>query len=73
VQKVAVGTLKEIADQHSNVRDIIAISLTRCAALMRERAEKAADQSGRVLELQKACVVKAINVAKGVLHFHNEV
>jgi len=41
VQKVAVGTLKEIADQHSNVRDIIAISLTRCAALMRERAEKA--------------------------------
>ena len=39
-QKVAVGTLKEIADQHSNVRDIIAISLTRCAALMRERAAK---------------------------------
>jgi hypothetical protein len=41
VQKVAVGTLREIADQHSNVRDIIAISLTRCAALMRERAAKA--------------------------------
>ena len=41
MQKVAIGTLKEIADQHSNVRDIIAISLTRCAALMRQRAAKA--------------------------------
>jgi hypothetical protein len=39
--KVAVGTLKEIAEQHSNIRDIIAISLTRCAALMRQRAAKA--------------------------------
>ena len=40
-QKVAVGTLKEIADQHANARDILAISLTRCAALMRQRAAKA--------------------------------
>jgi hypothetical protein len=40
-QKVAVGTLKEIADQHPSARDIIAISLTRCAAQMRKRAAKA--------------------------------
>ena len=39
--KAAVGTLKEIADQHFNVRDIIAVSITRCAALMRQRAAKA--------------------------------
>jgi hypothetical protein len=41
LQKVAVGTLKEIVDQHPSARDIIAISLTRCAALMRQRAAKA--------------------------------
>jgi len=40
-QKIAVGTLREIAEQHPDARDIIAISLTRCAALLRQRAAKA--------------------------------
>jgi hypothetical protein len=39
--KAAVGTLAEIAHQHPGARDIIATSLTRCAALMRQRAAKA--------------------------------
>jgi hypothetical protein len=39
-QKVAIGTLKEIAEQHPDARDVIAISLTRCAALLRQRAAK---------------------------------
>jgi hypothetical protein len=39
-QKVAIGTLKEIAEQHPDARDVIAISLTRCAALLRHRAAK---------------------------------
>jgi len=41
VQKRAVGTLREIVDEHPNARDIIAISLTRAAAVMRQRAAKA--------------------------------
>jgi hypothetical protein len=40
-QKIAVGTLREIAEQHPDARDIIAISVTRCAALLRRRAAKA--------------------------------
>ena len=40
-QKIAVGTLKEIAEQYPDARNIIAISLTRCAALLRQRAAKA--------------------------------
>ena len=40
-QKVAVGTLKEIAEQHPDARNIVAISVTRCAALLRQRAAKA--------------------------------
>lgn len=38
---LAIGTIKEIAEQYPNAQDVIAISVTRCAALMRERAAKA--------------------------------
>ena len=41
LQKIAVGTLEEIAQQHPDAHDIVAISLTRCAALLRQRAAKA--------------------------------
>lgn len=37
----AVGTFKEIAEQYPNAHDVIAVSMTRCAALMRQRAAKA--------------------------------
>ena len=40
-QKVAIGNLKEVADRHRDARTILAVSLTRCAALMRRRATKA--------------------------------
>ena len=40
-QKVAIGNLKEVTDRHSDARTILAVSLTRCAALMRRRATKA--------------------------------
>jgi hypothetical protein len=40
-QKVAIGTLREIADQYADARNMIAVSLTRSAALMRQRAAKA--------------------------------
>lgn len=41
LRTVAIGTLEEIADQHPRAHNIIAISLTRCAAVMRQRAAKA--------------------------------
>jgi hypothetical protein len=38
---VAVGTLREIAGQYPTGENIIAISATRCAALLRQRAARA--------------------------------
>lgn len=38
---LAIGTIKEIAEQYPNAHDVIAVSVTRCAALMRQRAAKA--------------------------------
>jgi hypothetical protein len=35
---IAVGTLPEIARQYPNAKNIIAVSATRCAALLRQRA-----------------------------------
>ena len=37
---IAVGTLSEIAAEHPLATGIIAISITRCAALMRQRAAR---------------------------------
>lgn len=37
----AVGTLKQIAKQHPRAGHLLAISVTHCAALMRDRATKA--------------------------------
>jgi hypothetical protein len=45
-QKVGVGTLREIAAQFPDAREIIAISVTRCAALLRQRAAKARIELG---------------------------
>lgn len=45
-QKIAVGTLMEIAAQFPDAREIIAISVTRCAALLRQRAAKARIELG---------------------------
>jgi hypothetical protein len=53
-QKIAVGTLKEIAEQHPDARDIIAISVTRCAALLRQRAAKARIDLGEFWALADA-------------------
>ena len=39
--KCAVGTLKEIAAKHPNTSGVIAVSVTRCAALLRQRAAQA--------------------------------
>jgi hypothetical protein len=39
--KVAVGTLTEIADEYPNASTVIAVSATQCAALLRERADRA--------------------------------
>lgn len=39
--KTAVGTLAEIVEQYPNASHLLAISVTRCAALMRQRATKA--------------------------------
>jgi len=38
---VALGTLPEIADQNPSAQNIIAVSATRCAALLRQRAARA--------------------------------
>jgi hypothetical protein len=45
-QKVGVGTLREIAAQFPDAREIIAISVTRCAGLLRQRAAKARIELG---------------------------
>ena len=37
----AIGTLAEIAKQHPKAKHLLAISVTQCAALMRQRAAKA--------------------------------
>ena len=37
----AIGTLREIAAEHPTATGIIAVSVTRCAALMRKRAARA--------------------------------
>jgi hypothetical protein len=38
---IAVGTLPEIATQYPCAQNIIAVSATRCAALLRQRAARA--------------------------------
>ena len=38
---IAVGTINEIAAEHPTATGIIAVSVTRCAALMRQRAARA--------------------------------
>jgi hypothetical protein len=37
---VDIGTFQEIAERHPTASSIIAVSLTRCAAVLRQRAEK---------------------------------
>ena len=41
VPTIAIGTLKEIGAQFPNASTIIAVSATRCASLLRQRAARA--------------------------------
>ena len=68
-QKVAVGNLKEVADQHSMTAHNHGCQLNSMRRVDATTRNEGAHRSGRVLEQQKASVVKTLNVARAFFIF----